>query len=164
VLDQESREEIDRFLAANVVRQVVEQSEVLLRGLEVEIDIPDRFLLPPGRLSEWTAIIQNVLINAANANARVAHPMALVRAENVRRDHRLVLSDTGTGVDIESSDVLFEPFVRRMPAPGRGVGVGGTGLGLTIVRMIARNLRCATRFIEPDPPFTTAFELRWRNK
>jgi signal transduction histidine kinase len=163
LLDEESREEVGRYRARAVLEMVVEQASPLTRGLEVDLDdVPESFVLPPGRVSEWTALWQNVLINAANANTRVPDAVAHVRAHRQRRDHRIVMSDTGVGIDLAAADGLFEPFARVDLGSARSLGAGGTGLGLTIVRMIARNLNCQARFIEPEAPYNTAFELRWR--
>jgi len=73
------------------------------------------------------------------------------------------VQDTGRGVDLSTADELFKPFVRklRVSAERRALGLGGTGLGLTIVRMIANNADCKVRFVEPDKGYRTAFELSW---
>ena len=55
-----------------------------------------------------------------------------------RADGRVVeilIEDAGPGFDPNSSDRLFEPFVRGEPSRNRDTG--GTGLGLAIVRSIA---------------------------
>ena len=47
----------------------------------------------------------------------------------------ILIDDAGPGFDPDSSDRLFEPFVRGEPSRNRDTG--GTGLGLAIVRSIA---------------------------
>lgn len=69
-------------------------------------------------------------------------------------------------MDLESSDQLFEPFVRKLEISSerRELGVGGSGLGLTIVRMIADRVGCRVAFVEPSRGFTTCFELAWKEQ
>jgi signal transduction histidine kinase len=59
---------------------------------------------------------------------------------------------------------LFEPFVRRLKLPPdrQRAGLGGTGLGLTIVRMLAMTLKCDVAFVAPPPGFATTFEISWQ--
>jgi len=78
----------------------------------------------------------------------------------------ILVQDKGCGVDLKDSEELFKPFVRRLKiSPERqAIGYGGTGLGLTIVRMVARNIGCEVSFVEPEKGFSTAFSLRWREK
>jgi C4-dicarboxylate-specific signal transduction histidine kinase len=80
------------------------------------------------------------------------------------RKTSILVQDTGSGVDLETADDLFEPFVRKLEiSPGRrALGFGGMGLGLTIVRMMANNLGCHVSFVEPDEGFGTAFQLTWK--
>jgi hypothetical protein len=40
--------------------------------------------------------------------------------------------------------------------------MGGTGLGLTIVEMIAENRNCNVAFVDPGDDWSTSFELSWR--
>lgn len=165
LLDEESREEVRSYRARDLLAQVVDQASSLLRGMEVDLDeVPSKLRLPAGRLSEWTAVWQNVLINAANANSGVDEPYAKITAGNRRRDHFIAVSDMGSGIDLQASEEMFEPFVRRTEVRGRTLGAGGTGLGLTIVRMIAGSLGCHVRFVAPEPPYSTTFELTWRPK
>ncbi|MDQ3752174.1 MAG: ATP-binding protein, partial [Actinomycetota bacterium] len=79
------------------------------------------------------------------------------------RRRGLRVQDTGAGVDLDKADELFEPFVRRsdISSERRSLGLGGSGLGLTIVRVIATNRGCMVRFVEPVLPFRTALELSW---
>lgn len=67
-------------------------------------------------------------------------------------------------MDLKDAEELFKPFVRRLKiSPERqALGYGGSGLGLTIVRTVARYIGCEVSFVEPKNGFSTAFSLRWR--
>ena len=74
------------------------------------------------------------------------------------------MQDTGYGVNATRAETLFEPFERKVKisTERRALGYGGMGLGLTIVRLVARNIGCTVAFVEPEKTFSTAFSLRWR--
>jgi len=126
------------------LNRTVNAMEPLLRrlvGEEVKLVVDlDREL---GHLRADPAQIEQVIMNLA-ANARDAMPnggQLTVRTENVKlsadaaRRHgltrgdyiRLIVTDTGTGIDAESRAHLFEPFFTTK-AKGKG-----TGLGLSVV-------------------------------
>ena len=80
-------------------------------------------------------MIRNLLDNALrHGGARTEVKMRLQPIPGQRL--RLEVSDRGPGVPHESLEKIFEPFYRL---PGRGQWQGGTGLGLTLVRSIARH-------------------------
>jgi C4-dicarboxylate-specific signal transduction histidine kinase len=80
------------------------------------------------------------------------------------RNRILLIQDTGVGVDLETAEDLFKPFERKLEiSPERkALGMGGSGLGLTIVRMIAGSIGCNVSFVEPESGFSTAFQILWR--
>ena len=41
----------------------------------------------------------------------------------------------------------------------KALGYGGTGLGLTIVRLLANNIGCSVQFVDPEDGFKTAFSI-----
>jgi hypothetical protein len=164
----EANDEVRSLRARRVLELVEEQTKTLVRGVVCDFAAVDPdFRLPPGRFSEWSALFQNVFINASNA--MLDSPRRELRGVAHRRENQysLVLMDTGTGIDLSRAERYFQPFERdqQISPERRGLGVGGTGLGLTIVSMLARNLNCDVRFIEPpDRAYATAFELSWRNQ
>ncbi|MEJ7570430.1 MAG: ATP-binding protein, partial [Gaiellaceae bacterium] len=132
VMDSE-QDEPRSMRAAEVCATVIAQMGPLLRGLEIGQSVPDDLRLPEGRFAEWAAILQNVLINAANATLDADPPRVRIDGHTGRRG-AVLIHDNGVGVDPSDADELFEPFVRRLELPpGRQrSGLGGTGLGLTI--------------------------------
>ncbi len=164
LLDKQSREARVRYKARSLIDGVVDQMGVLLRGATIETqEVEDTIMLPKATFAEWAAIFQNVILNALNAMID-SRTKRISIASRVRGPVTTIqVQDTGRGVDLPTADELFKPFVRklRVSAERRALGLGGTGLGLTIVRMIANNADCKVRFVEPDKGYRTAFELSW---
>ena len=115
-------------------------------------------------MADWQALLQNVITNATNALLD-AETRRIVCTAGKRGESRawLKIQDTGAGLDLDDAVAIFEPFERRLKisAERRALGLGGLGLGLTIVQMIAERRDCSVGFVEPDPPFATAFEMKW---
>jgi signal transduction histidine kinase len=167
LMDEDTREEVRPWRAHALLARTVEQSAFLLRGVDVDLDaVPESLYLPNGRFVEWSALFQNVLVNAANATIGQKRRKIAASASRRRDRRRIHIQDTGSGVDLGKADQLFEPFERlgNLSRQRRDLGAGGSGLGLTIVRMIAANLDCAVGFVEPDRGWSTCFELTWRTE
>jgi signal transduction histidine kinase len=164
IVNEEDRTLVGRFPLASVIRQVVDQAELLLRGIGVEAaGVATDVRLPPGTFAEWAALFQNVFLNAANAMSKSTTRKINVTSRRVGRRVEILVQDTGTGVDLKDAEQLFQPFVRkeRVQARLRQIGLAGTGLGLTIVRMIANTRGAQVSFVEPTMPYKTAFKLQW---
>ncbi len=164
MMDAEDRREVSRLRAEPVVRQAYENVAPYLGRTEVAIVVHDELRLPSATVTEWYAVLQNVLLNAANATLDRADPKIQVDIFRSGRRSYLQVSDNGFGVDLENADDLFKPFVRysAISDERRELGVGGTGLGLTIVDMIATQRECEVGFVTPDPGWSTTFEMSWR--
>jgi signal transduction histidine kinase len=161
----EHNEKRQRFKGKALLEMVKEQLRPLTRDLFIDTSgIESDAWLPEGSFSEWSALFQNVLINASNALLDSDQKRLLIRSIKLGTERRIRIEDTGAGVNLASSGELFEPFVRRLEIsqPRRALGLGGSGLGLTIVRMIAENVGCRVGFVEPSPGFSTCFELAWK--
>jgi signal transduction histidine kinase len=166
-MDEESRQKKERFRADALIDEVKAQMNVLTRGVLIDTTAVDSSIrLPRGTFAEWSAIFQNVLINAVNAMLDVEKRRINITSRQRARERAILVEDTGVGVDLSSTEELFEPFVRRLKlSPDRrALGLGGTGLGLTIVRMIASSLNCEVGFVRPTRGFSTAFQLSWSER
>lgn len=164
LLDDQSREVRDRYKARSLISGVIDRMGVLLRGATIETDeVEETLVLPKATFAEWSAILQNVILNALNAMIDARIKRISISSRSRGRAVAVLVQDTGRGVDLSTADELFRPFVRklRISAERRALGLGGTGLGLTIVRMIANNAGCKVRFVEPEEGYKTAFELSW---
>jgi hypothetical protein len=162
--DRESRERIERWRAKSLVETVRRQVQLLSPGVVIDtgaIDPKVRF--PEGTFVEWSAIIQNLLVNAANAVLDSAIPRIEVSSKVSEADRAILIQDNGKGVDLATAEELFSPFVRRLTiSPARqALGMGGSGIGLTIVRMLAGNRRARVNFVQPEEGFKTAVRISW---
>ena len=166
--DPEEREAVQRLPVDSVVSQVVRALRPRLSGLVFDYKaIPSDLLFPVGAFAEWSAIVQNMLFNAWNAVLEA--DWRVVRfdgsASTVRRQY-LRVSDTGVGLTmpLEETGILFEAFERRAPISpaNRSIAIGGQGLGLAIVRMIARSRDADVAFVNPPRGFSTAIQLSWK--
>jgi signal transduction histidine kinase len=163
--EPENRDLRERLKALQTLTTIKAQTAVLTRGVEIDVDGIDPTLrLPKGSFAEWSAIFQNVFINATNAMLDSEERRISVSCREQGQRTSILVQDTGSGVDLETADELFEPFVRKLEISPerRSLGFGGMGMGLTIVRMMAANLGCKVSFVEPAEGFTTAFQLTWR--
>lgn len=165
--DPENREMKKRFKAKWVLEGIKEQISVLMRGIPIVIDQFDKeLLLPKASLAEWSAIFQNVLLNAYNAMVDSKVRRIEISSRRSGKSQEIFVQDTGCGVDLKNSYELFKPFVRKMKISSerRDLGYGGTGLGLAIVKLVAENIGCKVNFVKPNKEFNTEFSLRWREK
>jgi signal transduction histidine kinase len=104
--------------------------DVLGRKVEIRADVGlEAFSCEPRYMAR--AVI-NLLRNA------LLHARSTVRVSLAREDHRTVIhvDDDGAGIAPSDRERLFEPFVRL--DRNRARDSGGFGLGLAIVRQVAR--------------------------
>lgn len=168
LLSDEDREAADRLRARAVVRQVVQGLAPLMGRVDFRTgNVPEDLRFPRGSFAEWNALIQNILTNAWNAMLDSDRASIVFEGgRGARRREWLRISDTGVGLGIplDESPTLFEPFERHLSisADNSSIAMGGQGLGLAIVRMIARRRQTQVAFVEPKPGFATTFEMSWR--
>ncbi len=150
--------------ARSLIEATVQQLRQFMRGVEIDASgVPEDLRLPAASVAEWTSLFQNVLVNAANAMLDSDERRVDIAAGRGRSKRWIRMQDTGAGIDLQHAERLFEPFAReqRISSDRRQLGFGGTGLGLTIVRMLAARAGCSVRFVEADDKHSTAFELSW---
>jgi signal transduction histidine kinase len=76
-------------------------------------------------------LIRNLLENAA----KHGRPPIRIAVMKLKNSARIVVSDHGDGIAASERERVFEPFYRP---PGRSESSGGWGLGLSLVRQIAK--------------------------
>lgn len=165
--DIESRESRARYKAQKILSALVGRIGPLARGIPIDTaDIDPDLRLPVGTLAAWNAVFQNVLFNAINALLDSEERFIHIGSGAAGARRMLWIQDTGVGVDLEDGNSLFQPFERRLEiSPARRqLGLGGTGLGLTIVKMLAEQAGCKVAFVQPSKGYNTAFELSWKER
>lgn len=154
-----------RFHALTVIKDVAAQMSVLSRGIDIEYSqLDNELFLPKASFAEWGAIFQNVFTNAFNAMLDTPRRRLHISSLSHLKSREILIQDTGQGIDVQDSARLFNPFERALPiSPERkALGYGGTGMGLTIVRLLADKIGCRVKFAPPQEEFKTAFSLQWR--
>jgi two-component system heavy metal sensor histidine kinase CusS len=113
---------------AQAAREATSGPDVML-----QVDADDASL--EGRPLDLQRLVRNLVENAIQHSP----PGGLVRVEAIAHedDVEIVVSDEGTGVPKEDRELIFEPFHRA--ANDRAARADGVGLGLAIVREIARS-------------------------
>lgn len=163
--DPENLKHRRRFSARKVVQEIADQVKLLSRGIQIDTNqLEEDSILPKASLAEWSSIFQNVFINAFNAMLDSKKKLIDVSSKRDGRKYQILVQDTGCGVDLNDAEQLFQPFERRVTISPerRALGYGGTGLGLTIVRLVAHNIGCKVSFVKPEKAFSTAFCIEWR--
>jgi signal transduction histidine kinase len=164
LLDEEARTRRGRFKARDLIGDVASQVDVLARGTAVSADrVPKGLHLPDGAYAAWSAVFQNLLINAFNAVIDADERRVDISGGRERGRGWIRVQDTGTGIDLAQAERFFEPFERGAAiTPERAaLGLGGSGLGLTIVRMILSELDCDVAFEVPESQYSTAIRISW---
>jgi PAS domain S-box-containing protein len=129
-----------------VLRGARSRSHAAADDVRVELDLPAEAILraDPERLGQ---ALDNLLDNAARHGASPVTLRCVVHA-----DVRITVSDAGAGVPAELVPRLFERFSMGGPA-------GGTGLGLYLVREIARGHGGDVTYRPPADGEPAAFEI-----
>ena len=126
-------------------------------GINFANDVPATARTPPVHEAEVYAVLLNLLTNSFKAVRERSIRRVKVEASVNAREFKLRVLDTGTGVPADQREEVFEPFVTTsQPDPVLGVG---TGLGLKIVRDLARAWGGNAYFVEASSPWQTAIEL-----
>lgn len=156
-----------RFRAKVIVEAIFEQMTFMALGVTLDTSGLDADLyLPEASFAEWGAVFQNVFSNAFNAMFSNPRRVLAVSSQTSGNRRAVSIQDTGTGIDLNRAERLFQPFERAIEDDPvrRQLGYGGTGLGLTIVRLLCERIGCIARFTQPDMSFSTAFLLEWDEK
>ena len=164
VSDERNRNAVERFRAKPVIETMAGNIRPLLRGVQVEAAAVDpELLLPKTSYPVWMAVFHNLFMNASNAMLDSDTKRIAVSSFQSGRRRGIRVQDTGVGIDLDKAEDMFEPLQRALEISPerRALGYGGTGLGLAIVRMLATDLKADVRFVEPETPFKTCFEMAW---
>ena len=126
-------------------------------GIKLENDVPPAVRTPPLHEAEVYAVLLNLVTNSFKAVREGTERRVRVNATTTPDRFTLEVSDTGVGITPESREVVFQPFfTTSQPDPVLGVG---TGLGLKIVRDLARAWGGDAEFLDATEPWRTTIEL-----
>jgi signal transduction histidine kinase len=119
--------------ANEVVRETIAlmQQELEATGVAVQLDLAAALPRVSAYRGQLQQVILNLLNNAADAMRGIADREAVLRITSRFSDANgveLVVSDTGTGIDPEYVERIFEAFYTTKP--------NGMGMGLAICRSI----------------------------
>jgi signal transduction histidine kinase len=130
-----NREEKDRaWLDINeVVRDVLVllQGELQAQGIVVRDDLGRQLPLVQGHKGQLQQVILNLVRNAADAMSQISDRARVLRVSSQREPRNDVLvsiEDSGTGIDPQHVDRLFDAFFTTKS--------NGMGMGLAICRSI----------------------------
>lgn len=163
--EPEHVENLKRYKAQAVADDVRGQVSAIARSAKIETDgVDSRLRLPKATYAEWVSVFQNVIFNAINAMQDSRKRVIDISSVSEGRNQRILVQDTGVGVNLSDAERLFLPFVRKVKISDerRELGFGGTGLGLTITRMICERRGCKVYFDKPRKPFSTNLVIAWR--
>lgn len=167
LLNEEDRTLVDPLKARALIEDVSTGLEVVARGAEVDASgVPANMMLPPATLTAWSAVVQNILVNAYRATLEENPGLIYVDGGTSGSRSWLRFQDNGTGgIDIADSSRLFLPFERDAKVSERAeiLGLGGSGLGLAIVKMVTDETGCLVKFVKPDPGWSTALQIEWKH-
>ncbi|MBK0391298.1 sensor histidine kinase [Ramlibacter algicola] len=140
---------------AQLTREVVQ--DLLPRALDRRVDLGYEGALPgaagavvQGNPTLLKELIRNLVDNAINytpsTDASPAVVTARVLADPIGRVAVLQVEDSGPGIPESERELVFQPFYRALDT-----GVDGSGLGLPIVREIARQHEADIRIEDVRP-------------
>lgn len=121
-------EEPDAFNLAAMLQEVADDAR--RTGARVSLDAPEEISVVARRLAVKRAVA-NLVSNALRHGTE-----AWLKAESDERKATIIVEDDGPGIDAEHYSAVFDPFTRLDEA--RSLNDSGVGMGLTIVRDVAR--------------------------
>jgi PAS domain S-box-containing protein len=151
VITLDRQDVILQTLIENVIR--VQQPEAEQQGLSLTTDMPGvpvHGSIDPNRIEQ---VITNLVANAMNyteEGGRITIRLAVLPDD---RQARVMVEDTGIGIEAEKLEQIFEPFFRV-----REGEVAGAGLGLAISREIV-TLHGGTITVDSTPREGSTFSF-----
>lgn len=150
------RSRIDVSLRIPTVMQLLTTS-LRRSDIRIELDVEPGVKTPPMFPAEVSIVLTNLLTNAVK-NAGTSGLIQLTVRRLGGLGATICVQNTGSSVDVESSEKWFLPFESTTVEVDEHLGQG-LGLGLPIVRAIADDYRGRVYFREPDRGFATAIAV-----
>lgn len=166
---------VHAFALKDRVEKAIKCYRLVLQKYDIEIDcsrIPNQLKTGEMLEAELYSVLLNVLSNSIKAViARGGDKRVMITAEKVDKGTKLNILDTGVGVDLESSEELFVPFIadpqgkmyslleRRINPEDRYIVGMGSGLGLSIVHEIVKIHKGNIKFQPAKGEWKTNLEI-----
>jgi signal transduction histidine kinase len=147
VLELRDSLELEEFSLTDLLRSVLEDFSAVIaaRDIRLEVNLPENLpLLGDKDMIRHMAI--NILDNAVKYNFEKGE--IKLEASEEKGSVHLSLFNTGPGIPKDELEKVFEQFFRVEKS--RSLQYGGSGLGLSLVRQIAR-LHGGTAVMESEP-------------
>ncbi|MGZ2382846.1 ATP-binding protein [Rhizobium brockwellii] len=129
---------------------------IMKRNQAVEVVIADALATPPLFPAELNAILSNLISNAVKFSGDDGK--IRIAASDDERSLKIRVENTGTRVNLETSDRWFQPFQSTSPVVDETLGQG-MGLGLTITRSLVDEYGGVISFRSPTSGYDTAIEV-----
>jgi len=148
----------------SVIHSFIRQFDEYLnvRGISFEVDVDPPFLRTHRmHRSEIDSVLFNFMTNSVKAIERAKAELRKIKISAFKRDNFAVISfqDTGTGIQEDVRDKIFDAFYTTTQFRGDEIAGPGTGLGLKIVRDIAESNGGYVECSEPDEDFSCRFNF-----
>jgi signal transduction histidine kinase/CheY-like chemotaxis protein len=126
---------IEPIALVDVVRRAADAQRSMMaeRRLNFAMELPEEAIWIQGDATRIAQLVGNLLDNAAKFTPAGGEVVLAIRA--LERSAELRVRDTGSGIDPELAQQVFEPFAQAEPSLARSHG--GLGLGLALVHAIA---------------------------
>lgn len=135
-------------------------------------DIAPNIMVGPIMEAELNAILLNALSNSLKSVIAAGENRAIrISAERIPGKTRILISDTGLGLDKSKFEEVFIPFIAdpegrlypglddQLNQADKFIVGTGSGLGLSIVREIVSARNGSVKFIEPEMPWKAQLEV-----
>ena len=139
------------------VNQLIREVFVLLDGeirsqqVSIRSELAEELPSVPANRAQLQQVVVNLIINAVEAMSTVANRARSLRVKTAMQESDYLLitvEDTGTGIDAENIDRIFDAFYTTKPY--------GTGMGLSICRSIVESHR-GRLSVSPGQPHGSIF-------
>lgn len=167
---------IEKLHLQDAAARAVRCFELIKNSYRIDIDysgIPRDMMVGPMVEGELYAILLNLLSNAIKSViAAGGEPKVAIRAKRIGKEVEIDFLDNGIGLAEEHFDDVFRPFIsdpegqlyerleeRADPADRHLFGTG-SGLGLSIIRDIARMRNGDAAFVKPPDGWNANVRIR----
>src|SRR5580700_3420743 len=97
-------------------------------GVSIRTDLKDDLPMTVADRVQLQQVLMNLMLNGIEAMKDTGGVLTVRSGVNVEGDLSVSISDTGVGLPVEGSDLIFDPFHTTKPQ--------GTGMGLAVTRSI----------------------------